>query len=80
MSDIKEWISSKEAQKTGEINGCDLMHYRVQGKLEFEKRGNAYFYSKESIKKHQITQLLIKEAGLFSTQKPTVVRISIDCL
>ena len=45
------WLSSKEAQKTANIKGCDLMHYRVQGKLEFEKRGNAYFYSKESLEK-----------------------------
>ena len=27
------------------------MHYRTQGKLEFEKRGNAYFYTKESLEK-----------------------------
>jgi len=51
MSDTKEWLSSKEAQKKAKIKGCDLMHYRVQGKLEFEKRGNAYFYSKESVEK-----------------------------
>lgn len=44
-----KWLSSKEAQKTANLKSCDLMHYRVQGKLEFEKRGNAYFYSKSSI-------------------------------
>lgn len=46
-----KWLSSKDAQKIAKIKSCDLMHYRVQGKLEFEKRGNAYFYTKESIKK-----------------------------
>ncbi|MEM5540705.1 hypothetical protein [Olleya sp. AS48] len=45
----KNWISSKDAIKIAKIKSCDLMHYRVQGKLKFEKRGNAYFYSKESI-------------------------------
>ena len=51
MENKKKWLSSKEAQKTTKIKGCDLMHYRVQGKLEYEKRGNAYFYSEESIEK-----------------------------
>lgn len=49
MTHQKEWLSSKEAQKEAKIKSCDLMHYRVQGKLEFEKRGNAYFYSKDSL-------------------------------
>lgn len=46
-----KWVSSKEALKVAKIKSCDLMHYRIQGKLEFEKRGNAYFYSKESLGK-----------------------------
>ncbi|WP_197276091.1 hypothetical protein [Mangrovimonas sp. TPBH4] len=45
----KNWLTSKEATKEAKINDCDLMHYRIQGKLIFEKRGNAYFYAKESI-------------------------------
>jgi len=49
MSNQKEWLSSKESQKLVSLRSCDLMHYRTQGKLEFEKRGNAYFYSKESL-------------------------------
>jgi hypothetical protein len=51
MSEDKKWLSSKDAQKSAKIKSCDLMHYRVQGKLEFEKRGNAYFYSMKSIEK-----------------------------
>ena len=50
-SNNKNWISSKEAIKVAKIKSCDLMHYRVQGKLEYEKRGNALFYSKESLGK-----------------------------
>ncbi len=51
MKNDKKWLSSKETQKSAAIKGCDLMHYRQQGKLEFEKRGNAFFYSEESISK-----------------------------
>lgn len=49
----EKWFSSKEAIKAAKIKSCDLMHYRIQGKLEFEKRGNAYFYSKKSLDKLQ---------------------------
>jgi hypothetical protein len=47
----KNWLSSAEALKIIKIKSCDLMHYRTQGKLEFEKRGNAFFYSRESLEK-----------------------------
>ena len=47
----KKWLSSKEAVKIANIKDCDLMHYRVMGSLEFEKRGNAFFYTKESLEK-----------------------------
>lgn len=47
----KNWLSSAEALKAVKIKTCDLMHFRTQGKLEFEKRGNAFFYSKESLEK-----------------------------
>jgi len=51
MKDEKKWLSSKDTIKKAKIKDCDLMYYRLQGKLEFEKRGNAYFYSDESIQK-----------------------------
>ena len=51
MAKEKKWLSSKETQKAANIKGCDLMHYRLQGILEFKKNGNAYFYSGESIQK-----------------------------
>ncbi|WP_053976580.1 hypothetical protein [Mangrovimonas xylaniphaga] len=47
----KSWLSSKEAMKKAKIKDCDLMHHRIHGDLAFEKRGNAYFYSEESIEK-----------------------------
>ncbi|WP_197017688.1 MerR family transcriptional regulator [Tenacibaculum sp. 47A_GOM-205m] len=45
----KKWITSKEAIKLAKIKSCDLMHYRLEGKLQFKKKGNAYYYSKESV-------------------------------
>jgi phage terminase large subunit len=45
----ENWISSKDVLKVAEIKSCDLMHYRIQGKLEFKKRGNAFLYSKDSV-------------------------------
>ena len=47
----EKWVSSKEATKIAKIKDCDLMHHRLKGNLEFHKKGNAYFYSEESIKK-----------------------------
>ena len=49
--DHNNWLSSKEVKKQINIKGCDLMHMREAGILEFEKKGNAYFYKKESIEK-----------------------------
>lgn len=50
-NNIKEWLSSKQVKSFTKIKGCDLMHYREANVLEFEKRGNAYFYSKKSVAK-----------------------------
>jgi hypothetical protein len=47
----KNWLSSKEVKAITKIKGCDLMHHRMAGKLKFEKRGNAFFYEKDSIEK-----------------------------
>lgn len=47
----KKWLTSKEAKALGKIKSCDLMHYRQDGKLKYIKKGNAFYYSLESIKK-----------------------------
>lgn len=49
MKNDPKWLSSKEAQTAAKIKSCELMHYRIEGKLEFKKHGNAFFYSKESL-------------------------------
>jgi len=47
--DNKKYSNSKETMKERKISSCELMHLRVQGKLKFMKKGNAYYY--ESPKK-----------------------------
>ena len=51
MKNESRWLSSKEVQKTVNIKGCELMHYRIQHKLDFIKKGNAYLYSFKSVEK-----------------------------
>lgn len=43
MSKCEKWLSSKEILKVAKIQSCDLMHYRIQGKLEFKKRETLIF-------------------------------------
>ena len=45
------WVTSKEAMKLAKIKNGNLMHYREDGKLEYTKKGNVFYYSLESIKK-----------------------------
>lgn len=51
MTSKKIWISSNESKKIAKIKGCDLMHYRLEGRLEYQKVGNSFLYEKESILK-----------------------------
>ena len=51
MNSNSFFLSTRDAMDKLKISSCDLMHYRTQGRLEFEKRGNAYFYSERSLEK-----------------------------
>jgi hypothetical protein len=51
MNNNPKWLSSKEVLTAAKIKSCELMHYRMEGKLEFKKQGNSYFYSQESVDK-----------------------------
>ncbi|WP_408033115.1 hypothetical protein [Tenacibaculum xiamenense] len=42
MKDL--FLNSKETRKKLKISSCQLMHLRTEGKIEFIKKGNAYFY------------------------------------
>jgi hypothetical protein len=48
-----EWLKSKEVMKTLKIRACDVMHLREAGKLKFNKQGNAFLYSAESVLKNK---------------------------
>ncbi|MBK6498231.1 MAG: helix-turn-helix domain-containing protein [Saprospiraceae bacterium] len=38
------FLSSKEAKKMLKVSDCHLAHMRMEGKLPFVKKGNAYMY------------------------------------
>jgi hypothetical protein len=38
-------LNSADIKAILKVTDCELMHLRLQGKLEFEKRGRAFFYS-----------------------------------
>lgn len=40
----KQWLSSKETKAHLKISDCELMHLRTEGKLEFKKDKNGFFY------------------------------------
>ncbi len=39
-----EWLTSKEIKVQLKVSGCELMHLREKGELEFKKDGNSYLY------------------------------------
>jgi hypothetical protein len=41
----KEWLDSKAARKALKVSTCELLHLREAGRIQFQKRGNAYLYS-----------------------------------
>ena len=38
------YITSKEAKKVLKVSDCHLAHLRMEGKLPYVKKGNAYMY------------------------------------
>lgn len=46
-----DYVSSKEAKKILKVSDCQLAHLRMEGKLPFTKKGNAYLYEIEGLEK-----------------------------
>ena len=42
-----KYLNSKETRKKLKISSCELMHIREEGKIEFIKKGNAYYYKSD---------------------------------
>ncbi len=40
----KKYLSSKETKSLLKISDCKLMHLRLDGKIQFIKKGNAFLY------------------------------------
>lgn len=51
MEEQKKLLKSKEVQKTLKVQACEIMHLREDGKLRYEKKGNAYLYFEEDVEK-----------------------------
>jgi len=51
-----EWMRSMEVQKALKIDGCHLMHLRIEGKLRFKKERNAFLYSREDMERERKTR------------------------
>lgn len=50
MKKEENYLTNKEAIKELKVQACELMHLRTSGKLDFEKKGNAFLYSEKSFK------------------------------
>ncbi len=46
---LNDWLTSKEAEKALHLDSCELMHLRVEGKLRFTKKGNAFLYTRADV-------------------------------
>lgn len=44
LSQDQAYLTSKEAKKILKVSDCHLAHLRMEGKLPFVKKGNAYMY------------------------------------
>ena len=51
LNKFRQYLTSKETKAELKVQDCDLAHIRNAGKLKFEKNGNAFMYSKESLEK-----------------------------
>jgi len=54
LNKAEQYLTSKEAKAALKIQDCDLAHIRNAGKLQFEKKGNAFMYSKESLEQYKM--------------------------
>lgn len=49
QNSIEKWLSSKQAKSFLKCSGCELMHLRQEGKLKYQKKGNAFLYAIEDL-------------------------------
>lgn len=47
----KEYMPTKEVKATLKISGCDVMHLRESGQIEFVKQGNAFLYLRADVER-----------------------------
>ncbi len=45
------YMPTKEAKKLLKVSGCQIMHLRDSGKIQFKRKGNGYWYLREDVQK-----------------------------
>ena len=45
----EKWLDSKAARKALKVSACELSHIREAGKLQSQKRGNAFLYAESDV-------------------------------
>jgi len=46
-----DWLTSKEVEKALRVDSCELMHLRLEGRIGFQKKGNAFLYAEKDVKR-----------------------------
>ena len=47
------YLNTSQTKKELKMGDCEVMHLRTSGILKFEKKGNAFLYSKSSIEDYK---------------------------
>lgn len=48
---MQNWQNSKETMAELKVSSCTLAHIRIEGKIKFTKKGNAFFYDVQDVQK-----------------------------
>lgn len=52
MNEINEkYMPTKEVKLALKIQDCDVMHFRESGKIQYRKKGNAFWYLRSDVDK-----------------------------
>ena len=68
MQTKNEWLCSDEVRRILRGSSCDLMHLREAGKLKFQKRGNAFLYASEDVRR----EALLQEKSVMVEKRPVL--------
>ena len=44
IMETNKWYTTKETKSLLKISDCKLMHLHLEGKIEYKKEGNSFYY------------------------------------